>query len=173
MLTKLDPFGQERIITLKVDAPVLQKNSTLQQNDGIFDNKHDIRKSMGLNLKVIQKLLAFTHNFRFQINDTNFINAVQVIDLINSIAPNKKIHLLHNTTYPLSKDMLIYSLDLQKQSRTINNYNIESLAVRNESNWQNWENQKFQFLTAVDCQFSVPKQVPNSNTFGFFGAPIN
>jgi hypothetical protein len=66
---------------------------------------------MGFNLKVIYKILAFTQNLRFEINDANFTNAVQVIDLINSFDANKKIHLLHNTTYPLLKDMLLYSLD--------------------------------------------------------------
>ena len=56
---------------------------------------------MGFNSKVIKKLLAFTNNLSFEINDLNYSNALQVIDLINMLDSQKKIHLIHNTNYPI------------------------------------------------------------------------
>ena len=54
---------------------------------------------MGFDLKSLKKLLTFTKTLRFEINDSNFENALYVMDVINILAPEKKIHLNHNTCY--------------------------------------------------------------------------
>ena len=70
--------------------------------------------NLGLNMRVIKNLLDFTNNIRLEINDSNFKSAFQVIDFINLLAPEKKIHLIHNTSYAIPKDLQIYAIDRQK-----------------------------------------------------------
>ena len=96
-------------------------------------------------------------------NDYNFTQVIQVIDIVNSFAPDKKIYLGYNTNKALPKDILIYSLDHKNQSRAINNYNSKILVVRNQSVQQNWQINGAQFLTLIDC--TVPALIdPNLNT---------
>jgi len=54
-LTKLDPFGEERIITIKFSA-LYPKNELWQQNqptEEMFDDRNEFQKFIGFDLKVI------------------------------------------------------------------------------------------------------------------------
>ncbi len=83
-LTKLEPYGQARIITLKIGAEdfttAFYKRPILEQSifrghyyeNGVFRDSQDIRPKTGLVFRVIKKLLDFTNNLRIEINDCNF-----------------------------------------------------------------------------------------------------
>jgi hypothetical protein len=54
-----------------------------------------------------------------------------VIDYINLLAPDKKIHLIHNTNCFIPDDLLLYAVDFKKQFIYVWQDSIKSLALRN------------------------------------------
>jgi len=71
-LTKLVPFGEGRIITLKISSLDFTFHKCLILEKGVFGDSQTIRGKTGLDLRVIKKFLDFTNNLSFQINDCNF-----------------------------------------------------------------------------------------------------
>jgi len=59
---------------------------------------------------VLKKLLSFSNHLGLEINDGNFENVIQVIDAVNSFAPEKMIHLEHYTSFKIPDDLLIFEV---------------------------------------------------------------
>ena len=110
-LTELEPFGRSRIITLKIGTDEPFSFKTLQS--GLFGEKEEIRGKNSFTLVLLKKLISFTNNFSFRIKDSNFKNVLKVIDQINFIAPEIKIHLIHDTQFSIPKDLQIYAIDFK------------------------------------------------------------
>ena len=134
-LTKLKPFGATRVIKLKIDSSGFKKCKKWGNYVSLFINDKSTRGDEGLDLRVIKKFLGFSNNISLEINDNNFEHAAQVIDVINSFAPEKKIHLLHDTRYVLPNDIQIFSCDFKKMPKKIDlapkPLNLSVLIVRN------------------------------------------
>ncbi len=80
--------------------------------------------NLGLSMRVIKNLLDFTNNIRLEINDSNFKSAFQVIDFINLLAPNKKIHLIHDTGFSIPRDFLIYAVERKRNKVGMDNNSV-------------------------------------------------
>jgi hypothetical protein len=75
-------------------------------------------------MRVVKKLLAFTNNIMLAINDNNFSSVLQVIYFINLLAPEKKIHLIHDTGFLIPRDFLIYAVDRKRNNVDMNNDSV-------------------------------------------------
>ena len=111
--------------------------------------------------KAIQRLLSFTNNLRLEINDSNFKDAIHIVDFINSIAPEKKIHLICNTQESIPKYLKIFTYDLKVYAyQPLNNENVEGLKMRNFSlsvAYFKFSN-TLKSLEAISCNFNSLSQ---------------